>query len=280
MSGDPPPLSSESLALLAGAAGIAAGIGAQIAAEIDWEAVAVTASTNDDLAARARVRAPRRPLVRAADVQTAGRGRQGRPWHAAAGEALLFSIAVPWSGAPAEAAAVTLAFGVAVARCLEQSGVPVALKWPNDVLLGGRKLAGILTEVVADGAGALTLVVGLGLNLRVDAARRRLIGQPVAELAECLGHELPAARESWLVRLALALVRAAGEYRQRGFAGCRAQYERLSAFLGRPVEVRSTGQVQIQGIMRGVDEQGRLLLECEGRILTIMSGDMSLREHQ
>jgi BirA family biotin operon repressor/biotin-[acetyl-CoA-carboxylase] ligase len=247
-------------------------------ADLDWEIVAKTASTNADLVARARDRAPRRPIVLAAEVQTAGRGRLGRAWHATPGGALLFSVAVRWSRAPAESAAVTLACGVAIAQCLEGAGVRVALKWPNDVLLDGRKLAGILTELTEDPSGARTLVVGLGLNLFVAHAQRRAIEQPVAELAQILGREsVLATREYWLARLALALVDAIARFDRQGFAGACAEFNRYCAYLGQTVTLLSDGQTAHRGIVLGVDAQGRLLFERDGQILTMISGEMSLR---
>jgi BirA family biotin operon repressor/biotin-[acetyl-CoA-carboxylase] ligase len=246
--------------------------------DLDWEAVASTASTNADLVARARVQAPPRPIVLAADEQTAGRGRFGRTWHATPGGALLFSVAVPWKRAPADSAAVALACGVAVAQCLEEAGVRAALKWPNDVLLDGRKLAGILTELTEDRSGAHALVIGLGLNLFVDHAQRRAIEQPVAELAEALGREpVVHGRERWLARLALALIGAAARFEVHGFGSVCADFNRYCAFLGQTVTLHAGGQQVHRGIVLGVDEQGRLLLKCGERVLTMISGEMSLR---
>ncbi len=246
--------------------------------DLDWEIVARTASTNADLVARARAQAPRRPIVLAADEQTAGRGRLGRTWQATPGGTLLLSVALPWSRAPAASTAVTLACGTAVAQCLEQDGIHVALKWPNDVLLDGRKLAGILTELTEDRCAGRTLVVGLGLNLFVDEVQRRSIGQPVAELAERLGRQsVIAERERWLARLALALLDAARRFETQGFAGSHAVFNRYCAYLGQTVTLHGAGQAEHRGTVQGVDEQGRLLLACEGRVLPMIGGELSLR---
>ena len=255
-------------------------------ADLDWEIAPRIASTNAELARRARAAAPRRPILLAADEQTAGRGRQGRSWHAAPGHALLFSLAQPWARAPAASAAVTLACGVALARCLEQQGIAVRLKWPNDILLHGRKLAGLLTELTEDRDGARTLVVGVGMNLVVDAALRASIDQPVAELAECLGAQALAHKEAWLARCTLALLQATGEFAEHGFAPARDEFNRRCAYLDQAVLLTGTppaggagaaAPAPLRGILRGVDEQGRLLLESDGRVLAMMSGDVSLR---
>jgi BirA family biotin operon repressor/biotin-[acetyl-CoA-carboxylase] ligase len=266
MSGNPAALSAEALARhLSGA-------------DLDWEIAARTASTNAELVARARLRAPWRPVLLATDEQSAGRGRQGRAWHATPGGALLLSLALPWSRRAAESAAVTLACGVGAARCLEREGVRISLKWPNDLLFEGRKLGGILTELTEDDARAQTLVVGLGLNLFVGAEQRRAIGQPVAELAECLGYEsVRVARELWLARIALALLRAAQEFEALGFAPSREFFLSHCAYLGLTVCLQREGREERSGILRGVDESGRLLLENGTGTLAVNSGELSLR---
>jgi BirA family biotin operon repressor/biotin-[acetyl-CoA-carboxylase] ligase len=248
-------------------------------AELDWEIVPRTGSTNADLLARARERAPARPLLRAADAQSAGRGRLGRSWQATPGGALLFSVALPWRGAPAASAAVTLACALAVAQCLEQAGVVVQLKWPNDLLLGGRKLAGMLTELAEDRQGARSLVIGLGLNVFVDAAQRAAIGLPVAELAEALGRAaVEAAREDWLARLALALIGAAQRYEREGLAPSVAGFEQRCAWRGETVQLAVPGQPGVAGVLLGIDGAGALRLRSGDRILTIISGEMSMRK--
>ena len=246
--------------------------------DVDLEVVASTGSTNADLMDRARAQAPSRVILRATARQTAGRGRRGRAWHASAGGSLLFSLALPWSSAPDSTSAVTLACGVAVAECLHAHGVEVQLKWPNDILLDGRKLAGILTEIAEDPAGARTLVIGMGLNLLLDPVQRQAIEQPVAELAERLGREAAHAdRELWLARLAAALIDAAVQFDACGFGAMREQFNARFAYLGRRVSLHGAGQPAQSGIARGVDDQGRLLLECHGMLFKRISGEMGLR---
>src|SRR5512135_410178 len=115
------------------------------------ETVDETASTNADLMRRAREAWLGKPVVRATDFQFEGRGRQGRPWLALPRHALLFSVGMPLAELPASLPAITLACGVALAESLQQRGIDVELKWPNDLRIGGRKLGGILSELVADG---------------------------------------------------------------------------------------------------------------------------------
>jgi len=246
--------------------------------DLDLKVIVSTASTNADLIARARIGAPPRAVLRAAMRQTAGRGRDNRAWHGSDTGSLLFSLALSWRSDPAASAAVTLAGGLAIAQCLHAHGVDVQLKWPNDVLLGGRKLAGILTQMADDPRGARTLVIGMGLNLVLDPAQRLAIEQPVAELAECFGREaLLAARELWLARFAAAMIDAARRFDECGFAALRPRYNAWLAFLGQQVILQATDQAPLSGIVRGVDDQGRLLLECEDGLRALISGEMSLR---
>lgn len=247
------------------------------ASGIDIEVVASTASTNSDLLARARAGALLRPVLRAAHTQTAGRGQRGRGWHASPGSALLFSLALPWQLDPLTTPAVTLACGLAAAKCLRRHDVPVAVKWPNDILLHGNKLAGILTEVAQSENGASTLVIGMGLNLRPDARVRTVVGRAVADLAQCLGEEVAQMRELWLARLAAALLAAARDYQAQGFAGLREAYNALLAYRGQPVQLRGADGLAHSGLALGVDDTGRLLLDCAGSRLAIASGELSLR---
>ncbi len=189
---------------------------------------------------------------------------------------MLFSLALPWPLDPFTTPAVTLACGLAVAQCLRQYSVPVALKWPNDILLHGNKLAGILTEFAQSENGANTLVIGMGLNLRPDARVRTAVGHAVADLEQCLGAEAAQMRELWLARLATALLTAARDYQAQGFAGVREAYDTLLAYRGQPVQLRGADGVAHSGLALGVDEAGRLLLDCAGSCLAIASGELRL----
>jgi BirA family biotin operon repressor/biotin-[acetyl-CoA-carboxylase] ligase len=133
-----------------------------------WRAVDVCGSTNDEAAAWARAGGPTGAVV-VADVQSRGRGRLGRAWHAAPGEALLFSTVLRPPLAPPAMPPLTLAAGVALAEAVARLDIAPALKWPNDLLVDGRKAAGILTEMTCSGARVEHVVVGIGVNLNVAA---------------------------------------------------------------------------------------------------------------
>jgi BirA family biotin operon repressor/biotin-[acetyl-CoA-carboxylase] ligase len=248
--------------------------------DLEVEVVESTGSTNADLLRRASEAAPERPVLRAADRQTAGRGRRGRSWHGAPRGSLLFSVALRWERAPADAAGVTLACALAVARCLEQARIDVMLKWPNDILLDGRKLAGMLAEIAEDRAGRRTLVIGLGMNLWLDQHTRAAIGHAVAELAERIAPaQLRADRERWLARLAEAIVAAARAFAQQGFAPLQHEFNARLAYRGEAVAAigGGSGANAIHGIVHGVDAQGLLHLESEQGARALASGELSLR---
>lgn len=239
-----------------------------------------TGSTNDDLVRRARRAAPSVPQIRIAFEQTGGRGRLGRRWHAPAGTAILMSVAMPLAR-PLVQAAVTLACGVCVAETLRRGQLKAELKWPNDVLLGGRKLAGLLAEIATDGSGAHTLVVCVGLNL----IRPRGLaddGPERAVLAEAIAiDDVVAAHRDWSVRLAAALFEGIDSVLRDGFAPFAERFNALFAWRGRPVVVidphRDQDRELAVGIALGVDESGRLRLDAGGAIVTVNSGDVSLR---
>lgn len=244
------------------------------------EAVDETASTNGDLMARARVERFAQPVLRAADFQYEGRGRQGRPWMALPRHALLFSLGMPLAELPASLPSITLACGVALAECLQQRGVQVQLKWPNDLRVNGRKLGGILSELAVDDQARYTLVVGIGINLHLEPSARELIGQPALGLDEVLPPAVVASeREAWIGRLAAAVLETLAVFSREGFAAFRPRFNALMEGRGREVDVVDNGQVTLSGRLGEVDGYGRLLIEVGGGAPRAVSvGDVIFRE--
>lgn len=251
---------------------------AGVAAGCRVEVVATTGSTNEDLLVRARQQQPGSPVLRATDEQTAGRGRQNRTWRARTRSSLLFTLAVPLASLPAALPAITLAGGVALAEYLRGRGVPVDLKWPNDVLLDGRKLAGILCELGIDAGGRATLVVGVGMNGWLTEDDRAGIGQPAAALAEVVASSLLAAeREAWIAQMAAALLAMVSGYVDRGFVPVRERYNALLHARGDEVDIIDDGRVTASGRVVEVDTIGRLVLAAGNGSRAINVGDVSLR---
>ena len=213
--------------------------------------------------------------VLATELQTHGRGRLGRRWQSGFASALTFSLLWRFAKGTAALAGLSLATGVAIARALRREGVEAELKWPNDILWHGRKLGGILIEVRGESLGPCAAVIGVGLNVRLDPAQRGQIDQPAADLIEAGSAQL--ARSDWLVRLLGELAEMLHAFGQHGFRAVRDEWSRYCAHHDRPVRLTLPDGSAAAGVARGVDEEGRLLVESGGRRSAYVSAEVSLR---
>jgi BirA family biotin operon repressor/biotin-[acetyl-CoA-carboxylase] ligase len=239
-------------------------------AGVSVEVVPETGSTNADLLARApRLQAP---VLLLAEHQSAGRGRAGRSWLSAPGHSLTFSLAWQFTGGLQQLSGLPLAVGVALAETLARLGQPVELKWPNDLLKDGDKLAGILVET-AQGSGSVWTIVGVGLNLVMPDALEQQIGRSVAAVPWLARMDRDALVAALLDGLAGALRQFAGE----GFGAFSARWNMLHAYQGQAVTILDRGEVLHTGLAAGVDDAGRLLLDTESGRIKIVAGDVSLR---
>jgi len=216
-----------------------------------------------------------RSHVLVATRQSAGRGRRGRQWLAWPGASLTFSAL--WRFAPdaPAPAGLSLAVGLALARALEKLGTPaVTLKWPNDVLVHGRKVAGILVEVSPE-RGALMAVIGIGLNLRLPADA--VIPDQEGNVTD-LARELAAlpTRETLLAAILSELHPILATYASAGFALLRKAWQQRNAYADLPVQV-SGGGLNVTGLCLGVDEEGVLLVHGDEGTHRVYAGDVSLR---
>jgi BirA family biotin operon repressor/biotin-[acetyl-CoA-carboxylase] ligase len=235
------------------------------------EVVAETGSTNADLLARApHLNAP---LLLIAENQTAGRGRAGRSWLSAPGSSLTFSLAWRFERAPQHLAGLPLAVGVALAETLGRLGVRVQLKWPNDVLKDGDKLAGILIEAQGAPGGATWAVIGVGLNLAMPEQLEQQIGRAAAAVPWLAQMERNALMAALLDGLAAVL----DEFAATGFAPFAARWNLLHAWQGALVTIVDRGTVLQEGVAAGVDDGGRLLLDGALGRSAVVAGDVSLR---
>ncbi len=245
------------------------------------ELVEETGSTNADLTAACR-QAPwsDAAMARLAYRQTAGRGRLGRPWQGQAG--LTFSVALPLPLAPAQLSGLSLAVGLAIAEalgdCDARLAARVRLKWPNDLQIDGRKLAGILIESVPAGPQRLWAVVGIGLNLVRDPEMEAALGRELAGVAECWP-DFDSARDPARLLAAilnrLAAMRA--DFLAHGFAPMAPRWSARDAYRDEPVRLLHEGRVLAEGLARGVDGDGHLLLETPTGLERLASGELSLR---
>ncbi|MFI7616325.1 biotin--[acetyl-CoA-carboxylase] ligase [Nonomuraea terrae] len=237
-----------------------------------WTGVTVvdsTGSTNADLADAARGGAPEGTVL-VAEEQRAGRGRLGRPWSAPPRSGLTFSILLR-PGVPVAAHGwLTLMYGVAAASAVRRlAEVDVRLKWPNDLLIGERKLAGVLAERVDD-----AVVIGMGLNvtLRPDELPVQTATSLGIEEAACVDRDP-------LIRAVLREVE--GHYHDwteaKGDAeasGLRSAYLASSATVGQRVRVQLPGEATLTGQATGIDHFGHLLVDAAGERHTLSAGDV------
>lgn len=211
---------------------------------------------------------PDRAVV-VSDRQRRGRGRRGRCWHSPPGASLALSMLACRPAQGAWPPALTLALGAAVADVIRALGVPgVRLKWPNDLCSADGKLGGILVE---HGDGAV--VAGVGLNLALTAQARDAIDQPCADLAELGWRGSP---EALAAALILAWDQVLDEVARFGTDAALERWRAHDALLGREVRVQ-VGEDRVDGVARGIDAQGRLLVERDGQTLAFSSAEVSVR---
>lgn len=235
------------------------------------EVVPETGSTNADLLARAPQLTA--PVLRIAEHQTAGRGRAGRSWLSEPGLSLTFSLAWRVDGGLRTLAGLPLAVGVALAETLERLGQPVQLKWPNDVLKDGAKLAGILVETQALPDGAAWVIVGIGVNLVMPDALEEKIGRSAAAMPWLARMD----RDELMAALLDGLADALALFARDGFGAFAPRWNLLHAWQGHPVVILDRGEVLHEGLAAGVDDTGRLLLDTAAGRITVVAGDVSLR---
>ncbi|MGH8686623.1 MAG: biotin--[acetyl-CoA-carboxylase] ligase [Burkholderiales bacterium] len=211
-----------------------------------------------------------RPTLLATDLQTAGRGRRGRRWHSPKGYGVLFSLGLPL-GRPARAlGGLSIVAGMAVVRALRALGATdAALKWPNDVLVHGRKLGGILVETRAQGGGSAA-VIGVGLNHRQARGLAARLHRGIAALEDLLV-PLPA-RTTVISALARELLGTATAFDLEGFAPFRGDWESLHAHRGERLQVRMPDGRRLAGVAAGLAEDGALRLRTRRGLLTVRTG--------
>jgi BirA family transcriptional regulator, biotin operon repressor / biotin---[acetyl-CoA-carboxylase] ligase len=213
-----------------------------------------------------------------AEYQSAGRGRRGRRWVAPFASGLCLSVNWNYRDAPATLSALSLAAGVAARRALRRLGFPgISLKWPNDIVHADGKVGGILIDLRGEAAGPAYFVVGIGINIRLPVkGRERLRAEGVDALDLASLGQAPMRNEAAAVLIA-ELTAALLEFGGRGMAAFADEWQEADALAGRPVRVLQGG-LHLDGLARGVDGDGALMLETDGVRRRILSGEVSVRE--
>jgi BirA family biotin operon repressor/biotin-[acetyl-CoA-carboxylase] ligase len=211
-----------------------------------------------------------RPVLLAADEQTAGRGRRGRRWHSPAGTGVLFSLALPLRRPVHELGGLSVVAGLAAVRALRALGASeVALRWPNDLLVRGAKLGGILVETRARGAGSAA-VVGIGVNHRTVQGLAARLRRGVAALDQLL-RPLPP-RNAVISAVGCELIAALHAFDATGFGPFLADWEALHAFAGQRLRVRLADGRVVAGLAEGLAADGALQLRTHRGLRTVRNG--------
>jgi len=209
-----------------------------------------------------------------AEYQQAGRGRRGRQWFSPFGANLYLSMYWRLEQGPAAAMGLSLVIGIVIAETLQQLGAQdVRVKWPNDLYLQDRKLAGILVELTGKTGDAAQIVMGAGINLAMRGADATQINQGWINLQEA---GIAINRNDLAAKLINSLREALPIFERDGLAPFTERWKALDNFFNRPVKLM-IGEREIHGIACGIDKQGGLLLEQDGEVKSWVGGEISLR---
>lgn len=209
------------------------------------------------------------------DYQTAGRGRRGRQWISPFGSNIYFSQL--WRFGKGIGAIEGLSLVVALALCemLQELGIEgVGIKWPNDIYFNQRKLAGILLEMSGEASGSCNVVIGIGINVNMSRLTQLDIDQPWIDLAEIFRG--PVSRNLVAARLIETMQKYLSEFDDAGFTAFQSRWRQFDLLHDQNVEIREI-QGTRQGVARGIDDSGALLIENAKGLERVLSGDVSIR---
>lgn len=215
-----------------------------------------------------------------AEGQSAGRGRRGRDWHSPPGMGIMLSCLKHFDCGPAALSGLSIAMGVCVVQALTSLvALPdLRLKWPNDLVVAGRKLAGILIEVDGEYDGPCVARIGLGLNLRLAPDAQQALGQPAMGLADACAGALPG-RNLLAARLIEHVRAGLLRFEREGLAAFASDFSRLDSLAGQALTLHGAQGSQ-HGTGRGIDERGALRVQMGGRIVSVISDKVSVRSQE
>ena len=247
----------------------------KVAPELCVEVLDQCPSTNTVLAQRAAAGAPHGTVL-VCEHQSAGRGRRGNSWISEVGGSLAFSILWRFPRGAGALGGLSLAVAVGAAKALERLGTEgVEVKWPNDLYCAGRKLGGILIESSGDILGPSTVIVGVGINVRLGARTRKRIGGPATDIAS--HSEAAPSRTAVFVESLESIAGVLARFSREGFAPFRHEWLQRHAWQGRRVALLQAGRRVAEGKVVGVAEDGALMLASVEGIRRFHSGELSLR---
>jgi BirA family transcriptional regulator, biotin operon repressor / biotin---[acetyl-CoA-carboxylase] ligase len=213
-----------------------------------------------------------------AEMQTQGRGRLQRSWHSPFAENVYFSLLYPFAKDVSELSGLSLVVGLAICHAIESvvdlSSEPLKVKWPNDVLVDGLKLAGTLIEIQAESNGGCQVIVGVGLNVNMTKASKADIDQPWSSLQHLTGQYID--RNQLCAALIDSLVEYIDKFSIMGMSAFMKEWKSRDYLMGSGIAIAS-GDKKTIGTCAGVNKQGNLLLKNKlGDVLVFSSGDASL----
>lgn len=211
-----------------------------------------------------------------AEYQFAGRGRGENRWVSAPASGLCLSLGWHYDSVPGSLTSLSLATGVILAEVLQEAGCrDVRLKWPNDVVVNGAKLAGILIESRAQGGGPCDIVIGIGINVHLPVSLEHVINRQVTDLNRLLAPAVPS-RNVLAAHLLNKLVNMLSEYDSDSFDSFREKWRMLDYTAGKNAILLQSGQ-QSSGRVVGIDENGLLIMSIKGKTRKFSSGELNLR---
>ncbi|MBV6823980.1 bifunctional biotin--[acetyl-CoA-carboxylase] ligase/biotin operon repressor BirA [Pseudomonas sp. PD9R] len=213
------------------------------------------------------------PFLVLAERQTAGRGRRGRKWVSPFAENIYYSLVLRIDGGMRQLEGLSLVVGLAVMQALREQGVPeVGLKWPNDVLVGQKKIAGILLELVGDPADVCHVVLGVGINVNMQMTEE--VDQQWTSMRLESGKMFD--RNQLVAELGVMLQKYLARHQVGGFSAVQSEWEQNHLWQGRAVSLIA-GVNRIDGEVLGIDSQGALRLRVDGVEKVFSGGELSLR---
>ena len=210
-----------------------------------------------------------------AEYQQAGRGRRGRQWLSPFGSHVYLSMYWPLEQGMSQAMGLSLVIGLAITDAISPYiDEPVMLKWPNDIYISGKKIAGILVELEGQAQGLSHCVIGVGINVQMPSTVGAEIDQPWTDIQANSKQRIN--RNELVAQIINAMIKRLQQYQRDGFTVMMDEWHNKDLFLNQAVKI-ITGSKEQLGIYRGVNDQGAMLLEYEGKTSPVYGGEVSLR---
>jgi BirA family transcriptional regulator, biotin operon repressor / biotin---[acetyl-CoA-carboxylase] ligase len=256
---------------------ISANMSAEVAVMInELKVMPVLDSTNQYLQQQLNERSIH-ALAVLTEFQLNGKGRRGNDWLSPYASGICLSLGWHFESTPASYTALSLATGVAVCRSLQALGISQAgLKWPNDIVIDGKKLGGILLESRSETAGCSDVIIGIGINVNLPDQTIKTIPQPVTDISRLGQYSI--SRNALSGLLIEHLLRMLEDYQRNGFASCIDEWRQLDALKGKQADLILPNDT-LSGEIMGIDENGLLLMSVNGEMQRFSSGELSLRLH-